>query len=802
MYRILTTFSAVCFSLCLLGQIQYQVLDQVSNVGVAFAKVYPSNAQPLLTDLDGYFTLPTAPDSLTITAIGYVDSAFSVSSDQTTFLMRSELQEIQEVVVLPGENPAHRIINLAIANRKANNPVENDAFQYAGYTKFVAEFDPEVLAQIPDTTTDSTLLNARKMITHSHLFLIETHSKRTFIPPYRDQEEVTSYKVSGQFRSPAFATLAQEMQSFSFYENQVKINGVTYINPIAFGGTRRYLFQLKDTTFVGADTVFHISFRPRKNKSFEGMKGMLFINTKGYAIEKVIAEGAEISPTAPLNVKIVQEYAYTNNFKWFPTKLTSEMTFPTSFFEVNDSISAGLMATSHTYIDSVTFDPSKIDKIRFNNVSVVVNESAANDPNAQWDSLRKKTLTEQERNTYALVDSVSKAENLTRFEYIFNVLSTGKIPLKYVNAPIDRLFGYNNYEGFRLGLGLETSDKVCKPVHLGGYFAYGFRDKAFKWGGHLEAFLYRPKDVRLKLEYSDDVEERGGRQYLDNQYFWLSSQNLAALFLQYMDRKRTAEAALTFRPIANLQISGFSNYSRLSFLDNYQFNFDGQNFVNQQDVFEVGAAFFWRIRDKFMVVGDNYISKGSPWPTIYLRATQGVGGVWDAQTQFTRLYTEIQQKISLRGVGKFSYLIAGGQLIGDAPMLYSHRPLNSINRAFSVQISLPNTFETMAGGGYFLEQYAGLFTRLDFNKIKRFGEKFRPQIALHHAIGYGSAVDGARHNNFPQLIDMEQGYFEGGLLVNSIWNNLGLGVFYHYGPGSSPIVQENLFLKLSSSLTF
>ena len=85
------------------------------------------------------------------------------------------------------------------------------------------------------------------------------------------------------------STLVSSLQSFSFYDTKFDLFGKTYINPIALGGIKRYIFVLKDTTYVGNDTTFTIYYQPRKDKDFDGLTGNLYINTNGYAIEKVTA---------------------------------------------------------------------------------------------------------------------------------------------------------------------------------------------------------------------------------------------------------------------------------------------------------------------------------------------------------------------------------------------------------------------------------------------------------------------------------------------------------------------------------
>ena len=179
--------------------------------------------------------------------------------------------------------------------------------------------------------------------------------------------------------------------------------------------------------------------------------------------------------------------------------------------------------------------------------------------------------------------------------------------------------------------------------------------------------------------------------------------------------------------------------------------------MNEQDVFEIGGAMFWRIRDKIMVVGRNYISLGKcQWPTVYVRVAKGIKSQFDADLDYTRLYTEIQQNTNIRGLGTLSNMVAGGTIVGDVPLTLSHRPMNSRFTNTRVQFSLPNTFETMETQGYFLREYVGLFTRFTSNEIKKFSKTWRPIFGLAHAVGYGVGMNQLNHSGGTDLIDFKK----------------------------------------------
>lgn len=797
---IFTTFS-------LFSQKTIEIRDLSSKETIPFVKVYPQNGAPFLSDIDGRIRWKEEWPSIRLNYSGYRDTTYTLSDlgEAKVLYMSLRVQEVQEVTAMAGENPAHRIMDLVIANRTKNNPLDNDAFRYKSYTKFVTEIDENTIPVISDTTTDTSLVSFKQFFDASHLFLIETSSVRTFVPPSRDREEVIAYKASG-FNDPLFATISQELQSFSFYENQFSILGATYINPIAFGGTRRYLFILEDTTIVNTDTVFHIRFRPRKGKNFDGLSGMLYINTNGYAIEKVIAEPAEVTAVSN-RIKIVQEYAYIQNKKWFPTKLSSELVVPTVSVMVGDS-SIGIISKSSTYIEEVELNPEKVRKWYFDNASLIIKESAGEVKDSVWQGLRKYELTDKEKGTYHLIDSISEAENLSKYLYLLKVLSTGKIPLKYVNADLNRLLGFNQYEGFRLGLGLETSQRLFKPATLGGYFAYGFRDKSFKYGGNLDIRLYPKKGLKLSLAYRDDVIEKGGRPYIRELAGYKSTSQLRNLYVTYMDRQRLAEAELSAYLTANFRLGVNGGFHRIGFLQDYAYSTSEavpnteqfiQKPVNELDLFEVGGGVLWSIREEVTMLGETRVSKGSKYPTIYVKYSHFLPNVFGSQLNFERLYAEINHKIIARGVGEFKYCISYGKTMGEAPLTFAQAGFNSFSRDYKLNLSIGNTFETMNNSGYFMSEQAALFTRFNFNTIKSWSKKFQPQISLHHAVGFGKSYPVVSpHLTSMELKGIDKGYYEAGLLLNNLLNkSIGVGFFYHYGPYSEPQVMKNAVIKIT-----
>ena len=783
----------------LFSQSKIQVLDQNTREPIPFAKITFSSSDTKLADLDGFFSLST-PDALgfiTIKAIGYFDSTFQSEDFQATLYLRPELQLVDEVRAVAGENPAHRVINQVIANRKKNNPTDQVSFQYDAYSKFVFTLDPEALQEIPVDTQDSNLISMRNFFSKQDLFIIENQSERKFIPPSRDKETIIAYKVSG-FSDPSFSTFASEMQSFSFYENQFKVLGKSYINPIALGGTKRYLFVLEDTLIRNQDTVFTISFRPRKGTNFDGLKGQLFINTNGFAIEKVISEPANSDES--IAIKIVQEYEFMYNERWFPSKLSSEVRF--NGIQLDTTIkNSNIVGKGNTYLKNIQFNP-ELKKSEFSNITIETAENAGSLDETSWDTTRFYALSEKEKQTYLTIDSISKEYKFDKRFELLKVFSSGKIPIgKRFDLDAKRLISYNLYENYRFGTGIETADRWMKRFKVGGYFGWATGDKAWKYGGFSEVLLVKKREVRFRISYQDDLIERGGNAFRTPASGFSNQQFGQQLYVQNFEKQQLAEAILSGYPFHTFRFSLLGNYQRIRVTDGYAYQ-DLNLLVTENkplDLSEIGVEISWQPREKVMILGGNRVSKGSKYPRFTAKISKGIPGVFDASLDYTRARVDVQQTIAIRAAGKLMWSIGFAETQGNVPLFLLH---TAAQTGGNWRISIPNSFETVLPSTYFANRQAHLFTRFTFNAQKTKYKWTKPQLVLHHAIGYGTIRN--RTNHIANFYTMDKGYFEGGVVIDKLFisgmSGIGIGVFMPYGAYAVPQLEKNVTVKLSVSV--
>jgi hypothetical protein len=798
-------FKAIfCFSILIAFNTvaqNYQIIDAISKEPVSFAKIIPEKDKPVLTDIDGKFTLTAFDQKISVRAAMYLDTVISIYSWTENILqLKPAMKAIQEVTVLPGINPADRIILNAINNRKKNHPMENDGFISKQYSKFTFDLDDATRRKAMDSsnarTDDSTLLKLRQFFSNKYLFMIETASRHFFEPPYREKEIIDAYKVSG-FSDPIFSTFAQEMQSFHFYENQVALMGVQYVNPIAFGSLNRYLFVLEDTTINNSDTTYTIFYRPRKGKNFEGLTGRLFINTNGFAIEKVTASPYAYDSTS-IKIEVTQEYAFVDNYKWFPSKLSTSMELTPLSIDYKSG-KGFIQGKGATYIENVKFNPKELEKERFNNVATQTEINADKVEESKWNDLRNNQLSNREKNTYVALDSIVKENKLDRLLKISKILATGKIPLGYFNLDMQRIFIYNQFEGYRIGMGIETSEKLMKPVVLGGYVGYGFKDKALKYGGYSTIHLHRLSASKIDLYYQYDVAEVGGFQPIKSTNF-LNNELARDLFVQNMAYQQKYGGTISTTIRSNMELKLDVNRQHIQSANNY-------SYLGKTEFDALVSSFIWTwsIREKVNHLGTQRVPMGTKYPKLQVQFHKSWlppnASLSTNYVDFYRCVFSIQQNVPITGIGKLSWSARAGIASQNAPLFFQlATPATAVNWS----ISVPNTFETVGVNEFYHKKMAAVFTRFTFNAIRTKAKWNQPQFGLHYAYGIGDFSNKSDHAY--NIRSMDLGFHEAGIFINGILvsNNtsIGLGSFYRFGSYQFSDWKKNLVPKIVIGVVF
>lgn len=839
----LIRFCILVFAICFFQKAEEQnnysvsgkVVDNTTRKPLAFVNIIinDDNRAGGTTDIDGKFHLqyPEKIRSLSLSYVGYEPLTFPIGSKILNLLIALTQTEIdlREVEILPGINPAHRIIQHAIDNRDTNDPEKLRSFSYTSYDKTIFTIDADTTVDrdfrkdttnkikgeaaveitfVPRSTkkdsvkqdslnADSVDLFISKLISRQYLFLMENVTKRKFLYPDRNYNQVIASKMSG-FKDPIFVFLTTQIQSFSFYKPFITIFQKTYVNPISRGSLTKYFFKLEDTTFSGKDTVYIIKFRPRKGTNFDGLKGVISINTNKWGIQNVIAEPYENA--GGFNIRIQQLYQLMEGEYWFPVQLNTDVAFNNMRVGKYRAIGSG-----RSYIRDIVLNPELVRR-EFNHLDIEVDKDATARKDEFWNQYRVDSLTQKDRKTYQVLDSIGKANNFDKMAKTFQTILSGRIPWKIFDFDLDRIVNYNTYEGLDLGVGIHTNDRLVKGFRIGGYYQYGFAVSSSQYGGDVSFLLNRRNDVSVRASCFNDLQESGRVNFFDGAEPVIVG-NWQPLLVKKMDWTQNISISFTFRLRKYLLLNIGLSHSDKKSTTNDLATIDSNSitFRNSFHFSEVTAGFKWAYDEKFIQTADNKISLGTNFPVVWFQYARGIKSVMKSDFEYNKFDFRIRKSFMLKYFGKFTFQVNAGYIDQSVPACDLYYGVASYRL---ITIFAPYSFATMRMNEFLDNKYASIFLYHDFGKLLFKGKKwFHPEFAIIQNIGFGWLDKPDRYSQIiikPKPMDL--GYYESGLLINNLVDlklySVGIGGFYRWGPYSLNYPGDNFAAKVSVIFPF
>ncbi len=783
-----------------------RVVDDAGGQPLAFVNIsVPGTRQGTVTDIEGTFslTLPEKVCCLHLSYVGYEPLTYPIDYRKEIQVIRLHYRPLalSEVKVFPGINPAHRIIRLAVAHRSHNDPEHLKKFSYTSYDKMIITVDADSLLTCDTTHLDSAALAFRRFLEKQHFFITETVTRHLYKKPDLNQQTVLATRMSG-FKDPIIILMISQLQSPFFYREKIHILGKEYINPVSRGSIPKYVFRMVDTLIhAPGDTTYIISYQPKRNTRFNGMKGILWINSRGWAIEKVKAKPAH--DTSGIDVSIQQAYRRIDTV-WFPVQLKTDILFRTgSSAQFNGRIYHPI-AHGISYLRDINLDPD-FSKKDFGLYETEIEPGALKRKPAYWERNRHRPLTPAEQETYRMVDSIGKAEHFDRYANFFYSLTLGTIPLGPLDLDLDKLMHYNDYEGFYLGAGLHTNQRFSKVVRLGGFGGYGFRDKTAKYGGDLEINLDKATESVLRFDYFYRALPEGGSTLTEKSPAVTNVNDYSRFFTRRMNMTENMGMGYSFRlrPLRDFKWSvGFSHQKKKAY-DGYMYLPFSATDTTQHyrfTLFTAGVRFVFR--EKVVETPRGPVSLGSKYPVVGFKYTRGMKDFLGGDFSFNRFELRVNDKVSTRYGGDFLWQAEGGWVNGRLPAtdLFT---ANGTYRPFTLYA--PNSFGTMRTSEFLSDRYAALYLTWDFRDLLVHIKKWKPRLMLLSNLAWGTLARPEDHLNFP-FRTMEKGYYESGFVIRQLIplgvTDLGFGIMYRYGPYRMPATKDNLAYKFSLYYSF
>lgn len=735
------------------------------------------------TDIDGKFSLKVATslNKAQFSFVGYETQVLHETSSKAFHRIKLKQKTIQldEVVVKPGINPAHRIIQNAVDSSHQNDPKKLKAFRYTTYDRMVLSIDT--------TSTEKATKALKDFADQRDIMVLETVSEKSFMFPDKSFEKVVASKISG-LKDPIAVFLLSQLHATDFYEESIRISDKQYVNPISRGSIEKYLFILEEmnATTTG-DTLFTISYRPRRNTNFDGLKGTISIHSDSWAIQNVTASSANTD--SKINIRIQQLYEKADGNQWFPAQLNTEI----SFQNVRP-----IKGYARSYLRDIEINP-EIDKNIFSNTVLEVEKNAYNQNDEFWISHRADSLSKRMLETYRYIDSLGEAAQLDRMIRITESLMNGLLPVGKVDLNISNLIRFNDFEGFKPGLGLQTNRKLSRHFVAGAYLGYAFRKKQTTYDLNLIVPVIKKFDGEIKIQHYQNYIETGRSNIPDYNAGILTENSFRDYFINKMDFTNGLEIYYSFKAFNYLHFEAGLTRKDIVPADAYIFNpaFSDHSSGKNIKTEAFGISMGFTPNEKFISYNEIKTPITKAAPVLWVTFSQGNAVFQNMNEGYRKYEIRLENSWHLNYAGKTNIRLEAGIAEGVLPYpLLFNLPASYSNSG----LYAPFSFATMRMNEFIADRYISMFFTQNFGHLLIKKKYFAPDIVIATNISFGGLKKSIHHKGIA-FNTAEKGFFESGLLLRNLIKlpalKIGAGAFYRYGPYQYKRFNENLALKIT-----
>lgn len=786
------------------------VYDAKTREALEYVNVWiPSLNTGTITDKNGKFVLFTSQtvDSMRLSCIGYESTYKKIYTYEKNqkFYMEPKATELTEARIVAKENPAHRIMRLVFEHKKDNNPYFLPSYQVKQYSKtfFSSEavMDSLTNKNFLDSL-DSNQMEAYEVLQTQHFFLRESVIELNYKYPGKKNNILLASKISG-FSDPILQMLTSQMESFSFYDDNYTLLFTPFVNPLSDKTFSYYFFWIEDTSYVGKDTLFTISFKPLKNKDFRGVTGKMGIRSDGWAIENVIL--SPIFNLEAISMVMEQHYIKIDGKYWFPEYTKTKLNL-LSYVNAMPLTSYSMTRNKEIKIDI----PLKNGQFISDALLMDSPEAYQKKSDTVLAQYRDERITPKEEQTYFFWDTLTKDVDVDKWIFILKTLVSGEIPYKWIDFKIDKILKLNGQEIVRPGIGVETNDRLSEYFRIGAYLGFGIKDLQFKWGLNGRVVLNKRRKLHITLRAYHDVFKAGSNvsERFDEPYrFSLAKANKIILIskglLQHYDYVKHGELGIS--SLLNRWLEGKIKFSYTQHVTAY--DYQCSLFAPQTDkplkfnLAELSLYLTIPSNSTIYSFGNFNLGKKTYRPQLDFVYTRGIKGLLGSDFAYNRFDLKVSQSLLIKPIGNFTYHFQAGFVDKDLPysLLYGQHGAWILVDVFDAY-----SFATMRINEFLSDVYLSLQLSQAFPaiyKIKYSSPK--PQLFLRGAWGDLRHPDIHQGSNIT-FQRMNKGYFEGGIALHDVIKNtlggLGLGVFYRFGHYMLPDIIDNFSFRLSLNI--
>jgi hypothetical protein len=778
-----------------------KVSDAKTKESLPFVNVvFVGKAIGTTTDMDGRFLLETnqSVDSVSVSFVGYETLKKPIQRNKTqiiNFELKGSSISLREVVIKPGENPAHRMLKNIIENKHKNDREDLDAFEYEVYNK--VQFD---LNNIPEDLKNKKIFKQFKFMFDNidsangekpalPMFITESVSdvcyKRN---PKSYKEQIKAVKVSGIKNESVNQFLGDVYQNVNVYDNYILVFGKSFVSPLADFGLLFYKYYLVDSAYVDNNWSYHITFMPRRRQE-PTFAGDFWVHDSTWAINRI-----EVSIASDANINFVNGFSAYQEYDLVDGKWMLKLDKLLVDFNLAEK-TMGVYARKTSSYRNIIINQPREEKYYIGADNVTVAKDASEKHEDFWVTARHDSLNENEKSIYQLVDTIKTLPAFRTYVDVISLMVSGYHVVGNVElGPYFTTYSFNRIEGNRLRLGGRTSNQFSKKLMLEGYGAYGFKDEKIKYGAGLMYFLKKSPRQFIGANYKYDMEQLGQSPNA------LRQDNLLASVFRRNPFYKLILVKQTQIYYEREWFNGFSN--RLSFNNRALFPTDSILFEKRitdasirkiQSITTSEFNLYTRFAYKEKYVSGEFerVSLGTKYPILQVNFAMGLKGLLGGEYNYQRLTVNVQNFIRTAPFGYLDYFLEAGKIWGKLP--YPLLELHPGNETYSYDryaFNMMNYFEFVSDR-YLAASFAQHFNGFFLDKIP-----FMRKLKWREVILAKGVIGALRNDNVeemflpPNMTKLNRPYIEVGTGIENIFKVLRIDALYRLSYLDHPNIQK------------
>ena len=666
------------------------IVDEATGEAIAGANIYFRGTQTgTSSNEEGAFVLRTVltrKRTLVVSAVGYQTQRYPIEPGTMAGIqvaLREKVAWVEEVVVLPGENPALPLIAEVRRHRQENDPTLRSTSVAATRSTelFVSEIQRRHLQRSLWRSLQQGMLSA--------------DDSTLLLPLYHAQGKVclqgSEVIPTGEQKAEAliltaddYSALLTTQGNLSFYKNSFSLLGHSFLSPLSASGTTYYRYYLADSVATSEGKTYRVDFRTR-NPFYATFNGSLYIDSASYAIVGVDATvPAESSVNYLSNLRIQQTLSPESGLQTEDIRVLLDFAVKTD--------------TTHLF-------PTILlqHHLRSTDTTPTATQQTAT-------GIRTDSAT-------AAFEALAATPVVRTAKWVTTILTTGYIPTgtRIDIGHIEEILQINDHEGVHVGLPLRTNERLWKNVSLEASVGYGFRDQAWKGMGRVNINLPTLRRNILRIEYQDhyvwtEVDDFS-RLLRENSIGWKTMDFTAYAFEALHSNKHAVNTATRQRQASltaetdwsdNIETTLYLRAGRMG----YGNPLVGYNAIPSFGYQALGGIVRVGFGERKVDMYFRRVHVHSRYPVVYLGVE---AGSWQGEGQktayqmYSRLNLLVRQTLPLGAGGELDWALQTGCVLGQVPYPLLHHTEGNQGYAYD-----PYRFTLLNNYQYAADRYVAL----------------------------------------------------------------------------------------------